>query len=359
VPYLFTPSEANRAVQELADRQAANKDKGIIFPPEFTTVRKYAPPLNPGQIWVVQSCPGEGKSVLASWWKRYVRSLILQRAGDDIMKVDQAILSVVLEETMEVERLRTMSTAVNTKDFFAGTLDRRILLDALSRSASDPIFYMGPSITGDIIHPKAREFKPLTTEDIGVAGYEIQTDYNFDLATAVIDYFQLLHDTGHTREMTPRVQNVAREIITVAQNVLKCPTLVNAQSDLKKVKERASKVPGMEDIQWSSEIPQAADIVWGLWKPSKDQPTYKPIIIPSEGKQYKIPALKDLLIVKVNKWRGEERMDGQVFVLCFGRPWGTFFEVDLEILSRQDPERLAAEGIYYYMDIPESRLLGS
>lgn len=356
-PYLFNVSEANRAVLELADRQAKNKDQGIRFPEEFTTVHKFAPPFHPGQIWVVQACPGEGKSVLGSWWKRYVRSLILERAGDNPENISQGILSCVLEETIELERMRTMTAHLSFKDLFAGNLERRQIIEALARSASDPIFYAGPSITGEIIHPDAQEFRGLTASDVGRMAYKIQTENSITLATAVVDYMQLLYDETRSREMVARIQNASREIVQVARQTLKCPTMVLAQSDLKKVKERQNKLPGMEDIQWSSEIPQAADIVWSLWKPSKDMPTYKHVVIFSEGKQYKIPALRDILIVKVNKWRNEEGIDGKSFVLCFGRPWGSFFEIDLEPLSMLDPDRLAAENIFYYMDIPKNYLV--
>lgn len=352
----YSASEANQMLLEFADNQQTQRHRAIPWPKEFPTLASLAPDLFPGQVMVFQSCPGEGKSLFGAWWKRYVANRIIEHAGADIGNNKDVVVSYVLEETVELERVRTMRKPVDFIKIASGELSRNDLLDAVIDSAVDPIFYYGLTMTGGIIHPSAKNYSGMTPNEYGEAIYKLQEESGFNVQAAVIDYIQLSPDNKRSDDWIKRVSNASIEHLHVARNTVKGPSLFLAQSNINVVKERANKIPELRDIQWSSQIGKDADIVLSCWKLSADLPASKSILLHGKGGQYNVPALKDLLVVRVAKYRNCADVTGATFVLCMGRPIGSLFEVPLETLNNLDSDYLATRGIEKYMDIPESML---
>ena len=346
-PYRFTTAEANQAVVNYAQFQIDNKHLSIGWPATFPTLHNNAPHIFPGQAWVVQACPGEGKSAFSAWWSTIVQNIARFNQPEDGTRY--AHLNVVLEESIELNRTRTMSDPLDFKEVSSGDADMNKILKAVMNSADDPMYYIGPSMVGASIHMNAAEFRGVTPYQVGEVAFNLQTKENTRLLGCVIDYIQLMEDEENTKEWPLRIGNVSRELLRVVRNTLKCPTLICAQTDLKKVKDRSNKLPGIADVQWASQISQDMDMLWSLWKPAQDMPHGQYVKI--KGKR--IPVLDDILICKIDKWRNTG-MAGTMFPICLGSPFGQLFEVDMNKSNGLDAERLLAEGYTRYADIPES-----
>lgn len=346
-PFYFTTSEANQAVVSYAQYQLDHKDLSIGWPATFPTLHNNAPRIFPGQAWVVQACPGEGKSMFSSWWSTMVQNIA--RFNQPESGPRYAHMNVVLEESIELNRSRTMSVPLDFKKISMGEADMVEVMAAIRNSADDPMYYMGPSLAGGSISPLAAEFNGLSPYQIGQVVHELQTEKNTKMLGCVVDYIQLLQDRDDTRtDWARRIGNVSRELLTVIRNTFKCPTLICAQSDLKKVKDRSNKMPGIADVQWASQISQDMDMLWSLWKPAADMPLGQYIKI--RGKR--VPVLDDILICKIDKWRNTG-MGGTMFAICLGKPVGDLFEIPLDKCQGLDAERLVIEGYTRYADIPE------
>lgn len=343
-PYLFTSDEASIALSAVYDDAERRKQFGVSWPDSFTTLKRLkAPPVYAGWSWVVQACPGEGKTALKDWWVRQINQAIVRTNSNAV------VINGVLEQSIEQSRAGSMSRTVD----YRKVVDREITKDELNlaivESASDQIRYVGPSQMGEIIHPDAAQFQTLHPRDLGHYAYSIRTEEKLDIAGCAIDYLQLMSDDNNSSKMYDKVTNVSQQLIMLIRNTLKCPTLVCAQSDLKGVKGRNFKIPEKADIQHSSQITQDADIIWSLWKPSADYPLYA--TVPISG--YEIPIFKDLVVVKVVKWRNANALDGETFVLSFGNPFGHFREVDLSLLSKVDRSKASADKISMSYDLQE------
>ncbi len=164
LPYLFDASEANQAVMEFATKQAANKHLSLGWPSSFPSLKE-APSLFPGQIWVVQACTGEGKSALSSWWSNLVQTTAMYNNTETNKS---ACLNVVLEESIEHNRVRTMGIPLDFIKIATGEADLNEVRRAIEMSVDDPMFYIGPSMTGASIHPDAANFRGLSPHQLGV-----------------------------------------------------------------------------------------------------------------------------------------------------------------------------------------------
>jgi hypothetical protein len=350
----YSAGEASQMLMEFADNQQTQRHRAIPWPKEFPTLQKYAPDLFPGQVMVFQSCPGEGKSLFGSWFKRYVANRIIEHSGANIAQNKDVVLSYVLEETVELERVRTMRKPLDFVKIASGELSRQDLLDAVIDSAVDPIFYYGLAMAGQIIHPSAKNYAGMTPNEYGEAIYKLQVEDGFNVQTSVIDYIQLSPDNKRSDDWVKRVSNASIEHLHVARNTVKGPSLFLAQSNINVVKERAGKIPELRDIQWSSQIGKDADIVLSAWKIIADVPLGKSITLNARGGKFNIPSLKDLIVVRVSKYRNCADVTGETFVMCMGKPIGNLFEVSLDVLNSLDVDYLASRGIDKYVNIPES-----
>lgn len=347
-PYKFTVAEANQAVANYAQYQIDHKKLSIGWPATFPTLHNNAPHIFPGQAWVVQACPAEGKSAFSSWWSGIVQNIA--RFNQPETGTRYAGMNVVLEESIELNRSRTMSVPLDFKKISAGDADMNEVRAAIMQSHDDPMYYVGPSIVGGSINPDAADFNGVRPYDLAKIAYDLQKDDNVKLIGCVVDYIQLMTDNDDTKQDWPRrIGNVSRELLNAIRNTLKCPVLICAQTDLKKVKDRANKMPGMADVQWASQISQDMDMLWSMWKPANDMPMGQYVKI--RGK--KIPVLQDVIIVKIDKWRNTG-MAGTMFAMCLGNPFGDLFEIDLDKANGLDAEQLLLEGYTHFGSIPES-----
>lgn len=340
-PYVFTNSEASQALVGLARQQIENADRAFSWSVKVPSLND-APPMFPGQVMVLHACSGEGKSAVSKWLVKQMAQAI----KDKFSQKDK-ILSVVLEETIELARANTMSVPVNFAEIAAGKADLNMLLRAVAHSAGDPIYYVGPSIMGGLINPNAADFEGITPKQLGEIFYQLQTEQDINAVGVVLDYIQIMSDNRRSIDRYPRVTNASMELLNVARSTLRCPLVICAQSS-KEVKERSNKIPGLYDIQHSSQIAQDADIVWSMWHPASEPFGTKINIM---GKE--IFPFNDIFIVSVCKWRNTAML-GKMFILCGGKPFGDFFEIPFEVLSEISPDDVKRLRVRNFMDLPES-----
>lgn len=343
-PYVFTTSEASQALVGFARQQNENVDKAFLWSPLVPSLDE-APPIFPGQTMVLHAASGEGKSSVSKWLIKEMAKAVTSRFEND--KVRHKILSVVLEETIELARANTMSHPITFAEIASGKADVKQVLKAVADSALDPIYYVGPSIMGGLINPNAAEFNGITPKQLGEIFYQLQTEQNVSVAGVCLDYIQIMSDNRNSTDRYPRVTNASMEMLNVSRSTLRCPVIICAQSS-KEVKERGNKIPGLYDIQHSSQIAQDADIVWSMWHPASE-PFGTQIKI--MGKE--IFPFNDIFIVSVCKWRNTS-LNGKMFILCGGRPFGNFFEIPFDVLSSISPDDVKQLRVRNFMDLPES-----
>ena len=343
-PYVFTTSEASQSLLTFARDQVKNKKYAISWPNAIPSLKE-APAMFPGQVMVLQSCSGEGKSTISKWWiKQIAKSILIQ--GDESSQ--NKVLSCVLEETIEKARANTMSSPIVFSEVATGNADLKKLLRATAESANDPIYYVGPSMAGGIIHPNAAEFEGIKPRHLGEIVYNLQSEQNINIVAATLDYIQIMSDNAGTRDnMTSKVLNASNEILNVARSTLRCPIMVCAQSKVE-VKGRQNKIPGLYDVQWSSQIAQDADIVWSIWKISQESFGTKVYIGGVE-----VYPFDDVYVVSVCKWR-DVGMSGLTFILCSGKPFGEFFEIPFDFFSSLGVDQMKAMRVRNFMDLPEN-----
>lgn len=346
-PYVFSAQEADTLIMHQAESRKKLKATTIGWGENFPTLKAYgAPPIFAGQTWVIQGCPGEGKSLFGSWFAQHCMRHILDNDQDK-----RIVLKAVLEEGVEIARARSMSYPIDFKLVASGDADLEGLRVNMMKSADDPIYYIGPSMAGEIIHPDAAAFKGLTPREIGLAAYGLKTEYKLELAAFICDYIQLMTDNERSSKRYEQITNASTELLQLGISVLRCPVLVLAQSKLSEVKDRQDKIPGLKDIQHSSQISQDADVVWSTWYPANDYPLYSTLKIDS----VQVPVLRDMLVVKILKWRGcGSKISNRIMMVCMGKPFGELFEVSLSDLSKIDVGFLRSRGIENYVDILEA-----
>lgn len=317
----------------MAVYDAASPETSLQWPENMPTLRKHAKPLGPSDVMVVQGCPGEGKTLFIKWMER--------RLAAEFRGTNRVVLDVSLEEVIEKAKASTMTHITSFPAVAEKTIPRVELMRRIGLSADDPIFYMGPSLGGAAILPNHADFFGVTPQKIGENVEELRA-LGLDVGLIGLDYLQLLSPSrSRGGEEVATVLAASREYVQLARNVLRCASVVGAQSDLKKLKDRADKIPGKADVQWSSAIAQDGDVVIGLWKPYADHPLYSQIRV---GK-YVIPVFADMSIARVNKWRNAFDVDGRMFVIAYGNPIGELFEPDLEMMSQIDIDKVQRDGI--------------
>lgn len=342
-PYVFTTIEANQALAGFTQQQIDNIDRAFEWSEKVPALQE-APPIFPGQIMVLHACSGEGKSSVSKWMLKEMARLVQ-------LKFDKAqnykVLSVVLEETIELARAATMSTPVSFAEIAAGKADRQQVLAAIAKSVDDPIYYVGPSIMGGMINPNAADFNGIAPKDLAEIFVRLERENQVNIAGVVLDYIQIMSDNRNSTDRYPRVTNASMELLNVARSTLRCPLVLCAQSS-REVKDRGNKIPGLYDIQHSSQIAQDADIVWSMWHPASEPFGTKINIM---GKE--IFPFNDIFVVSVCKWRNTAML-GKMFILCGGKPFGDFFEVPFEVLSDISPDDVKRLRVRNFMDLPES-----
>ena len=150
-----------------------------------------------------------------------------------------------------------------------------------------------------------------------------------------------------SKDMVSKVLNCSNELLAIARTTMRCPVIVCAQSK-PEVKSRQNKIPGLYDIHWSSQISMDADIVWSIWKISKDSFGTKVYIGGVE-----VYPFTDIYLVSVCKWR-DTPLEGLSFILCSGKPFGEFFEIPFDFFSSLGVDQMKAMRVRNFMDLPEN-----
>lgn len=325
-PYVYTNQEAAQLLSLLGEERARTRGTDLQWPETMPTLQKYAPPIYRGQTHVVCAATGEGKSTYGKWWLRQnVKHLAINGRANKC-------LYVALEETVEGASAAIGTERLSYKEISAGIHDKEELEYKLAVNANDKVCFIGRSVNGAAINPKAASFKRPSSEDIGDAAYKIAKSMTHGWEACVLDYLQLL-DEGDDNT-TKNTSLASKSWLDVVSKTLNCPTVVLTQSRVDP-KTRENKIPNVYDAQHSSAIGQDCYIHWGWWRPSKDYPLGHMIKVSQLGKEYLIPVFSDMVIVKVNKWRDGDDIDGMIFVLgsSYKGVRGELYELNLEWLN--------------------------
>jgi len=287
-----TPAEL--ATQFAENYKKRQKDPGITW--GIPDIDKRVIPMKGGDLVGLVARPGHAKSSLLAY--------LAKREGREIMKRGMADKQCVVYVTWE-------SSAEEIENFFLGGGDwsasdvawGRVAVEDIMKKvvkrASFPVWTIG--------HSLARAGKPMPRMTLPAVLKAIETmeaDYGIKPTLMLFDYLQLIPVDGandrknQVLEAPPLIKELAERIGV--------PAVCGIQA-ARDVDNRDYKMPQKHDCQWSSSIEQAADKLFGLWRPIlTEKEGAEPIQITyKDGDFISCPITENLLLMQMLKQRGD------------------------------------------------------
>lgn len=258
-------------------------------------------PMRPGDLVGLVARPGHGKSSMLAYLARAEAKRIIERGAQDT----EVVVYVTWESSAEeLETFFLSDGTFSATDIAWGRVAPGDLKHKLLKRAALPIWTIGHSI--------ARAGKPMPRMTIpAVLGAieSMQADYGVKPVLLLFDYLQLIPVEGAASRMDqvleapPRIKELALRVGAPAV----CGVQASREVDSLKV-----KIPQPQHCQWGSSIEQAADKLFGLWRPWKTEEHDSP---PIEINGKSVVITENLLIMQMTK----QRMDNgrESFALFF------------------------------------------
>jgi len=254
-------------------------------------------PMRPGDLVGLVARPGHGKSSLMAYLGRTEARRIIERNA-----VGKEVVVYVTWESSaeEIETFFLSDGKWSASDVAWGRVPYEEVAKKLVKRAGFPLWTIGHSIA------KAGQPTPRMTLPAVLSAIEtMQEDYGVKPVLLLFDYLQLIPIEG----ARGRVESVmeAPPLIKELAMRIGAPAVCGVQAS-RQVDERAFKVPQAHDCQWGSSIEQAADKLFGLWRPIRTEPVgAEPIEIEysDEGRTAVLDITEKLLIMQLLKQRGD------------------------------------------------------
>lgn len=287
---LHSPAELGQAHYEYAKHIVENE--GLEWP--VPCMNKDSLPLHPGKMACVLGRPGHAKSTFLGLMGKYHA----QKIVDSGKSLDECIVHVTWEQS--VEELETFYQAdgqFSVSDIAWGRVPLDVIRERANRRRMLPVWMIGVSVT-----KKSKNIPRLTLDRVLDTVERMEEDFNIKPKLLLMDYIQIIPVPG-AQSRTQQVTEVAPRVKEVAGRI-GVPALVAVQAS-REVDLRDNKIPLKRDSQWASSIEQAADIMFGLWRPSITEPAGSTIKLGSR----RVPVSENLLVVRRLKQRGEQAVN--------------------------------------------------
>lgn len=296
----YTPTEVAayglQAIEQV--RSSAERAIGIGAP----GLRDYFAPMRPGQVAGIVGQTSHYKSGLLHYIEHQAAKQLTTQH-----RTDEAIVHISLEESVEEQSFLELARSSGEN---AGRLANGDVKDwdrLIKRSydvAGIPIYRVGDSLV------RSEDIPKLYLSNILRSVQWLVREYKIKLALIGLDYLQALpldpelrnFDYDQARRL--QVRTDAYRMREIASR-FGCPVVVACQAKQTLGNLLASKgppllIPGMYDVNESSDIAQRFDRLLGVWLPARSYPVGTRLRIGN----MELPITDNLLLVKVNKQRG-------------------------------------------------------
>jgi replicative DNA helicase len=257
------------------------------------SVDKHVIPMRPGDLVGLVGRPGHGKSSLMAYLARAEAKRIQARGA-----VGKEVVVYVTWESSaeEIETFFMSDGEFSATDIAWGRVPYETVMAKLLKRPQFPVWVIGHAIA-KAGQPTPRMTLPAVLECVEY----MQRDYGVKPVLALFDYLQLIpvaraaDRVAQVLEAPPLIKELAQRIGT--------PAVCGVQA-ARDVDDRKVKIPQKRDCQWGSSIEQAADKLFGLWRPYLTEPHDAPPIeiVPGQFAEIK----PELLIMQMLKQRMDE-----------------------------------------------------
>lgn len=248
--FFYTPAQSARLLGQYTEARA--RHPGIQL--GIRSMDEKMLPMVPGDVVGFISRPGHGKTtVSACVAKNAANQLVRQGRNDEI------IVYVTFEQVVEeIESLFQADENLSVTEIVSGRAsDDDLKYRALSRPKL-PVWLMGKSIV------EHRDMPRMTIGNIFESLLMIEDEFKKKAALIILDYLQIIPLDNNESRMDQVAEAIggSKEL---AQTIA-CPVIFNVQA-ARAVDSREEQIPTASDCQWSSAIEQAADKLFGFWRP--------------------------------------------------------------------------------------------
>jgi len=253
-------------------------------------------PMRPGELVGLVARPGHGKSSMMAYLARAEAKRILARKEQDAQNKEVVVYVTWESSAEEIETFFMSDGEYSASDVAWGRVPYETIMKKLVKRAAFPLWTIGHSIQ------RAGQPTPRMTLMAVLDCIEyMERDFGVKPTLLLFDYLQLIPVHGaHNRveqvlEAPPLIKELAMRVGVPAV----CGVQAAREVDSLKV-----KIPQPHHCQWGSSIEQAADKLFGLWRPWRTEPPGQEPIEVTPGQFAQIT--QDLLIMQMTKQRGDE-----------------------------------------------------
>ena len=261
------------------------------------TIDEHVIPMRPGDLVGLVARPGHGKSTLLAYLARAEARRIIERGKNG----EEVVVYVTWENSAEeIETFFLSDGEFSASDVAWGRVPYERIAEKLAKRAAFPVWTIGYSIAR-AGQPMPRMTLPAVLESIE----SMERDYGVKPVLLLFDYLQLI-PVEHARNRVEQVLEAPPRIKELALRV-GAPAVCGVQAS-RQVDDRAWKVPQPHDCQWGSSIEQAADKLFGLWRPIRtEELNAEPITIENskDGTTSCVNITDTALIMQLLKQRGD------------------------------------------------------
>jgi replicative DNA helicase len=287
---VHTPAELSSSYVQWA--KDIKKNPGVRW--GVPGIDKRVIPMRPGNVVFLIGRPGSGKtSVMA-----YLAKIEADRIREAKIK-DEAVVYVSWEMAAEELLAAWMADdGMSASDVAWGRADIDALTYRAFKQADIPIWVIGHSI-----NRVGQRTARMTPEVVFQAVESMKEDFGVRPRLLCLDYIQVIpiesnaNRVERVNEIPPRIKELAKSI--------GAPIIAGAQAR-REVDKYKAKIPELSDGQWASSIEQAADKVFGLWRPvtTEDKREGDGYLTLSDGSDVEIT--DRLMLIRLLKQRFEK-----------------------------------------------------
>lgn len=258
---VYTPQQIVTIGQEYLEYKRANRGGGIPLYLKSLDADDFFIPAFPGELITVIARPGNGKTGFMMRWARE-RAQDLMRQG----VTDRVVVYITLEQS--IEEMHAFNVAAD-KRLSATNMARGEITDAEweaimesgARRIELPLWLIGHSL-------KRRKRRP-TLHISAIASaldyIEKWNDERTQIDMVFMDYLQRVPFEGSVESKTIGTSNVLDRCKDGAL-VFGCPFVVGCQAKAD-IDSRQLPIPDLNSGQWTSNVEQASDKIFGLVRP--------------------------------------------------------------------------------------------
>ncbi len=310
---ISSPEQSAQAMVEWAKR--CRDTPGIRF--GIPAMDEYVLPIRVPDLVGIIARPGAGKTSLMA--------LLAERQALAIDNDRDIVIFATWEQAKEELEVffHVRSTGIRLEDIAHGVAD----IETLERSAAGreklPLWLVGHSLS----YTDDDDVSAATANGILETIRFLRGKHGKNPALLILDYLQVIPVPGARgkKEAVPQLPVQLRRLSLRA----KVPIIVGVQAR-RDTDRRETKLPNMDDAEWSSSVDQTFDKLFGLWMPHRTEGPGSTVTL--NGAEY--PVTRELIFIKLLKQRGGPA----------GRIWAMHFQPELMRLA--ELEMRPIEGGY-------------